>query len=133
VTASGWTTSPGTETKVDVLVSNAGGSITGVIKDRENRPVSAARYILLPEPSLRGNRPLITNGVASEQGLFKIDAVRPGEYTLIAFPDEDRYTPVFMRDLETVQQFERFGERILVTAGQTMQVTVTVSPNLRDR
>jgi protocatechuate 3,4-dioxygenase beta subunit len=135
VTASGWAASAGTETTVDVIVSNAGGSITGVIKDRKNRPVSAGRYILLPEPSLRANLPLITTSVASEQGMFKIEAVRPGEYTLIAFPDEDRYTPVFMRDLERVQQFERFGERIQVIAGQTTQVSVTVPPAqvLRDR
>ena len=118
MTASGFSTTPGTESTLDVIVSNAGGSISGVIKDRENRPILGARYILLPEPSLRANPLFITNGLALEQGVVKVDGIRPGEYTLIAFPDEDRYTPVFMRDLQRVQQFERFGEHIQVIAGR---------------
>ena len=66
--------------------------------------------------------------VGTRKGAFIIESVLPGEYTLIAFPDDDQLTPVFLRHLELVGKYERFGQRVHVEAGQTQQVTLRTVP-----
>jgi protocatechuate 3,4-dioxygenase beta subunit len=131
VMGSGFSVPPSTENTLEVEISNAGGAVTGIIKDRDDRPVSGGRYVLLPDPALRTNPALITTGVADGKGEFKIEAILPGEYTVIAFPDEDRFTPIFMRNVSVVEKYEPFGERVHIEEGST-QVNVHIIPDLEN-
>lgn len=131
VMASGFSTRPGKETELEMTVSNNGGIIEGNIRDKENNPLPGARYVLLPEKSLRQNRMLLQYGAAYEGGGFKIESVIPGDYRLIAFPDDDRFGPSFMRDLESIESYEAFGLWLHVDAGQTVSVTAVIVPNVR--
>ncbi len=125
---SGFSSKPGRESALEVTISNAGGAITGIIKDSQDRPLKSARFALLPEPRLRGNPLLLKTGVANTNGDFKIDAIRPGNYTLLAFPDEDQFTPAFLRDRDMLEKVEAFGHPISIRAGQTIRADVTVVP-----
>ncbi len=128
ILGSGFSVSPGRERSLEVIISNAGGSVSGVIKDRQDKPIPAGRFVLLPEPSLRANPLLRKIGLADEKGLFTIDAIRPGEYTLIALPDEDRFTPPFLRSSELIQKYERFGRHISIGPGETTHTDLTAAP-----
>jgi hypothetical protein len=130
VTRSGFSIEPGRESVLEIVIGNVGGKVSGVIRDRDNTPLPGARYVLLPEPSLRSNRSLITTGAAYEKGGFDIPSVPPGDYTLLAFPDDERFSSAVLRDVERLEQYEAFGERIHIAAGETVVVTITVVPNL---
>jgi len=125
---SAFSSKPGRESTLEVTVSNAGGAVTGIIKDLQDRPLKSARFALLPELRLRGNPLLLKTGVANANGDFTIDAIRPGNYTLLAFPDEDQFTPAFLRDRDLLEKFEAFGNLISIGAGQTIRADVTVVP-----
>lgn len=128
VTSSGLFMPAGKNSTVKVIISNFGGEVIGTIRDAENVPVPSSRYILLPESTLRDNPLFIRSGTSYEGGRFKLQGLAPGEYTLIAFPDEEKFSPTFVRNLENISQYEAFGQHIHVGAGQTTQVTVVVVP-----
>jgi Carboxypeptidase regulatory-like domain len=128
VMSSGFSTMPGKDSSLDVVISNASGTLEGVVRDRQQKPVPAGRIVLLPDLRLRSNPFLIRTGVAVERGEFKIEIIPPGEYTAIALPDEDQFTPAFLRDLTSVESYERFGEHIHIAAGESTRMDLTVAP-----
>jgi hypothetical protein len=128
VMGSGFSSKAGRESTLEVTISNAGGVIMGIIKNPQDKPLKSARFVLLPELRLRGNPLLLKTGVANPNGDFMIDAIRPGNYTLLAFPDEDQFTPAFLRDRDMLEKFEAFGHPISIGAGQTIRADVVVVP-----
>jgi len=127
VVTTGFSTTPGKESNLEVVISNAGGTLVGVIKDQQDKPVPAGRVVLLPELSRRSNPFLVRTGVAIERGEFTIETIPPGEYTAIAFPDEDQFTPAFLRDMQTVEKYERFGQRVHIEAREPTRMDLTVA------
>ncbi len=128
VLTTGFSVAAGKDTFLDLVISNAGGTLTGVIKDQHQNPVPAGRIALLPEPSLRTNPFLVKTGVAIERGEFTLEMIPPGEYTAIAFADEDQFTPTFLRDLQSVEKYERFGQHVHIGARETTRIDLTVAP-----
>jgi len=126
--ASGFSVAPGTQHTLDITVSNASGTLTGVVRDRQDNPVPAARIVLLPDVSMRSNPTLVRTGVAIERGEFTIETVPPGEYTVIALPDEDEFTPAVLRVQESVEKYERFGKHVHIGARETTRAELTVAP-----
>ena len=124
--AAGFTPTPGKESILEVVVSNAAGAFAGIIKDRQDKPLPGGRLLLLPEPSLRSNSQLVRTAVAVERGEFSLETIPPGEYTAIAFPDEDQYTPAYIR--EAGEKYERFGQHIHIAAHETTRADLTVAP-----
>jgi hypothetical protein len=126
VMGSGFSSKPDSESALQVTISNTGGGIAGTIKDDMDRPVTSGRFVLLPEARLRTNPNLLKTGVANENGEFTINAIRPGNYTLLAFPDDDQFTPAFLRNRDLLEKYEAFGHSISLGAGQTIRADVTV-------
>ena len=131
VMGSGFSSRPARESVLEVTISNAGGVITGIIKDRQDKPLGTGRFVLLPGPRLRANPFLLKTGVANVNGEFTIDAICPGNYTLLGFPDEDEFTPAFLRNRDLLERYEAFGKPVSVGAGQTIRADVTVVPQAR--
>jgi len=90
--------------------------------------LGSARFVLVPEPRLRSNPILLRTGVTNANGDFTINGIRPGNYTLLGFPDEDQFTPAFLRDRDLLEKYEAFGHPISIGAGQTIRADVTVVP-----
>jgi hypothetical protein len=125
----GFSGQPGKEGVLEIVLSNASGSLAGIVKNKQEKPVPAGRIALLPEPALRGNPFLVRTTVAIEEGKFTMETIPPGDYTAIAFPDEDKFTPAFLRDLPSVEKYERFGQHVTIEAKETKHLDLTVAPS----
>ena len=125
----GFSAQPGKEDVLEVVISNASGSLAGIVKDKQEKPVPAGRIALLPEPALRSNPFLVRTTVAIEEGKFIMETIPPGDYTAIAFPDEDKFTPAFLRDLPSIEKYERFGQHVQIEAKETKRLDLTVAPS----
>jgi hypothetical protein len=128
VMGTGIVAKPGREHLLEIIITNASGALAGIVLDAQNEPVSAARVVLLPEPALRANPMLQFTTVANGKGEFGIESMLPGNYTLIALPDKDEFTPTFVRDPRNLQQYQRFGQQVRIEAGLTGRVTLLVAP-----
>jgi hypothetical protein len=129
VTTSGFSASPEEDHTLEVIISNAGGNVAGTIKDVQGKPGAGARVVLLPDPSLRDNPAFLRIALAAESGEFSMDMIPPGNYTAIAFPAEEQFTPMFLTEPRWVEQYERYGQPIRIDAGETSRVDlVTVTP-----
>jgi len=112
-----------------VIISNAGGNVAGTIKDIQDKPGAGARVVLLPGSSLRDNPVFLKIALASESGEFSMEMIPPGNYTAIAFPAEEQFTPMFLTEPRWVEQYERYGQPIHIDAGETSRVDlVTITP-----
>jgi len=129
VTTSGFSVSPEEDRALEVIISNAGGNVAGTIKDVQDKPAAGARVVLLPDPSLRNNPAFLRVALGADSGDFSIEMIPPGNYTAIAFPAEEQFTPMFLTEPRWVEQYERYGQPIRIDAGQTSRVDlITVTP-----
>ncbi len=129
VTTSGFSASPEEDRTLEVIISNAGGNVAGTIKDVQDKPAAGARVVLLPDPSLRHNPAFLRVALAADFGEFSMEMIPPGNYTAIAFPAEEQFTPMFLTEVRWVEQYERYGQPIHIDAGETSRADlVTVTP-----
>jgi protocatechuate 3,4-dioxygenase beta subunit len=71
---------------VDVIIDTRGGGVHGVVRDASNQSAGEAVVVLIPPAAYRSN-PLFHKRVrANAEGRFTVDGIRPGEYSLLAFP-----------------------------------------------
>lgn len=118
VTDSDFSTAPGENRTLEIVYSTAGGRLTGVIKDNDDKPVGDGRVALLAAP--RGSTPTRIT-LASETGEFEMEMIPPGDYIAIAFPPET--------DVQHVEQYERYGRQVHIDAHETSSVeVVAVTP-----
>jgi hypothetical protein len=130
VTTSGFSASPEEDRTLEVIISNDGGNVAGTIKDILDKPGAGARVVLLPDSSLRDNPVFLKIALASESGEFSMEMIPPGNYTAIAFPAEEQFTPMFLTEPRWVEQYERYGQPIHIDAGETSRADlITVTPD----
>jgi hypothetical protein len=124
----GFSTSPGQESAMEVVISNAGGTLTGIVKDRQDKPIAAGRVVLVPEAARRANPFLIRTTVAIEKGAFTVETLLPGDYTAIALPDADQFTPAYLRDIQNVEKYEPYGQKVHIGPNEVTRSDLTVVP-----
>jgi hypothetical protein len=71
-----------------VTLSDAAGSVQGVVKDRDGRIIAGAAVVLTPWPmTLDANYPFdLLETRADTNGLFAFQTVKPGEYRVVSVP-----------------------------------------------
>jgi hypothetical protein len=127
VTSSGFSSAPGEERLLEVIVSNAGGAITGRITEGDGKPAAGSRVVLLASAQLRANPAFGKVAVAGDTGQFRIQAIAPGEYIIMAFSAEEQSTPQ-----ENYERFERFGQHVQIGAqGESRVDLVTILTDVR--
>ncbi len=117
-------TGPGKLT-LEVIVSKDGGQMEGVVSDKDGVTVPGATVLLVPEPRKRIRSDLFIHTQADQNGVYRMRAIPPGNYKLLAWKDvEDGiwFDPDFLRN------YEAKGEAISVEAGGKMSNVLTVLP-----
>jgi protocatechuate 3,4-dioxygenase beta subunit len=89
---------------LDVLISPAGATIQGVVKDANDHPVSAAMVVTVPQGKHSDRFDLYQTAATDQQGTFKIRGAAPGTYKVFAWEDVDNeawFDPDFMKNYES--------------------------------
>jgi hypothetical protein len=129
VTSSGFASAPGEDRVLEVFISNTGGRLTGVLKNTQDRPLPGARVVLLPAQPLSANPSFSKVALADDAGQFRIDAIPPGEYLVIAFPPEDLSSTMSLDNAQWTQRYERYGQLVEISGHVESRIDlVTITP-----
>jgi hypothetical protein len=92
---------------LDIILSNNGGQIEGVVLNASDQPVTAATVVLVPDEPRRSETHLYKEVTADQYGRFNIKAIAPGGYKLFAWEEVDSGA---YQDAEFLKAFEALGE-----------------------
>ena len=95
---------PGGHLTADLIASANGAEVSGVVSDSSGQALPNAIVIAAPEPRLRGRVDSYRKTVSDQNGHFTLKAIRPGEYTLLAWESVDEnafYNPEFLKTYES--------------------------------
>ena len=107
-----------------VELSDAGGTIAGVVTDRGGTPVAGAQIVLVPPINLRLDQTAYKTATTNEQGRFTISAIRPAVYTAFAFtrrPDAGA-----LMNSEFMVPYLNFGVPVEISKAQIIRQDLTV-------
>lgn len=74
---------------VELLISPSGGYVEGLVLDEAGQVFSGATVVLVPEDSNLDQPNLFRTATTDRKGTFRIRAIVPGSYQLLAFDDVD--------------------------------------------
>jgi Carboxypeptidase regulatory-like domain len=107
---------------LDIVLSSAGATIEGAVVDAKEQPVPDATVVIVPNIEKRNQRDLFKKSTSDQHGHFKLEGVRPGEYTLLALDDLDED----YRDPDVLKPYEDRGQTIRVEKGERKGVLLKV-------
>jgi hypothetical protein len=102
-----------------IEISGQAGTVTGVVTDRDSRPVANARVVFVPPLELRRENPAYKEAVTNPQGQFTVVGLRPGTYTAYAFASTVKERGWF--DSQYMAQFAAAGVSVSVERGARLQ------------
>ena len=110
---------------LQLVLSGAGGQVRGVVRSRDDLPVSGATVALVPAPELRDQPALFKVARSDANGGFFFAGIRPGDYTVLAWQEIESglwQDPLFLRS------FERLAVPVRVAEASTPTVELRVIP-----
>ena len=114
--------SNGVAGSLQITLSPAGAQVDGRVQDQEDKPVSGATVVLIPD----SRRYSLYKEVNSDQnGGFSFKGVAPGEYTALAWEDIE---PGAYQDPEFLKQFEGKVQAVSLKASDHKSVQLKVIP-----
>ncbi len=96
---------------LELVISTAAGTVTGVVLDDKKSSVSGASAVLVPESGRRTQTDLFKMAVADQNGHFSISGVAPGDYKLFAW---DQVEMGAYQDPEFLKPFESKGKAVTI-------------------
>ena len=104
----GFTVAASEHLDLEILLGSDGGSVEGVVSDSDDKPVTGATVVLIPNDPVLRARPDFVKDVFNEQvGHFELKSAAPGEYKLFAWDDIESgnwFDPDVLRSVEAKGQ-----------------------------
>jgi hypothetical protein len=101
---------PGVAPTVTVLVSAAGGQISGTVKG-EKGPAQGVTVVLIPDVTKRHRQDLFKVAATDQYGKFSLTSIAPGDYQLFSW---DAIEMGQWNDPDFLQQYETKGKSISI-------------------
>jgi hypothetical protein len=101
------------------------GAIDGIVRNRSGEPAPDAVVLLVPSLDRRENPNTFKTAVTDQRGIFAINGVRPGAYTILAWEDIERGAHLNPDFLKT---FEKRGAAARVERGSRTTVEALIAP-----
>jgi hypothetical protein len=110
------------DSTVVFVVSNRPGNVSGTVTDTQNKPLTAAGVVLVPEPPPRMLDPFsLKRATSNPDGTFSIRDVPPGTYKAVVLLGSERASD---HDITILTAKLPFSETLTVKHGQTPNATV---------
>ena len=106
-----------------VVFSNLGASVRGVVKEEDGRVVPDAVVALIPDEPLRGIGYLYRSIVSDVDGNFELSGIVPGKYHLFAWPRTNG-TPFMNEDF--MNNYQAVGKPVAINKSDDL-ITVDVT------
>ena len=116
-----------TTDRIQIVLSTNAGALEGSVVSENREPLANVPVALVPDATRRHRADLYRSARTDESGLFRLEAIPPGDYSVFAWEDiEDG----LWRDPEFIQRNEAAGRTVRVTEGgrDTIEVPATRSP-----
>ena len=114
---------------LEVVLDFTGGTVTGLLRDEDEQPISGARVALLStDPEKRSSERYFRSGAADQDGQYKISAIIPGNYLLLAWPE---LNVARVRDPELLAQLEEHGVSVIVDKSATVQQDLILTEDIQ--
>jgi hypothetical protein len=109
---SGFNVNGGTTT-VDLVASERGAAIDGIVTNQKDEPCSDATVVAVPEARFRNHPDRYRKTATDQAGRFTLRGLPPGSYTVFSWESVDGeayYNPDFLRAYEGQGKAVRLGE-----------------------
>ena len=111
---------------LDVVISPAGATIQGIVKDANDHPVPAATVVTVPQGKHQDRIDLYQTAVTDQQGFFKIRGAAPGEYKVFAWEDVENDA---WFDADFMKNYESQGTSLSVSEWERSTLSLRVIPS----
>jgi protocatechuate 3,4-dioxygenase beta subunit len=108
-----------TEGPLILEVSGSGGTVQGMVVDKNGAPVSGAQVMLVPPIDFRDDQTAYKGAMTNERGRFRIVGLRPGTYTAYSIPQ--RAEAGAWMNPEFITPYLSFGVQVDIPQGQAIE------------
>ena len=115
--------------ELEVVLDFTGGTVTGLLRDEDEQPISGVRVALLStDQEKRGSERYFRSGAADQDGQYKISTIIPGDYLLLVWPESN---VARVQDPELFAQLEEHAVRVTVEKSATVQQDLTLTSDIQ--
>jgi sarcosine oxidase gamma subunit len=111
---------------IEVSIRSGGSTVSGIVRDANQKAVITARVALVPQLTRRGNTTLFKTVLSDRDGHFTLTAVPPGEYKLFAWFDVPTNAPL---NPAFLSKYEARGQVITVLPNTNVEEQLTAIPD----
>jgi hypothetical protein len=128
VLADGVTVTGAGTVEIEITLASDGGAVEGVVRDKNEQPVSGATILLAPDRRSRAD--LFKSTASDQNGHYEFAAIAPGDYNLFAWDDVE---PDAWNDPDFLKDYEKQGEKVALErkARATADLHVAIPPDAR--
>jgi hypothetical protein len=113
---------------LEIVLSNEGGRIEGIVSGDDKKPVTEANVVLVPEDKLRVDYTLYQTTTSDQKGHFVITGIRPGTYKVFAWEELGDDENGFYYD-DFLRQYEASAQKVTVERKGQSTVAVKAIPS----
>jgi hypothetical protein len=106
---------------LDITLGAPGGSITGTVRDNQDRPTSSSTVVVIPEAILQGQLTFTRVDQTDQRGDFTFSGLPPGDYRVFAW---EYVEPGGYENQEFLKQYVTQGTRIALKNSSAVNVTL---------
>ena len=114
---------------LEVVLDFTGGTVTGLLLDEDEQLIFGVHVALLStDEEKRGSERYFRSGAADQDGQYKISAIIPGDYLLLAWPESD---VARVQDPELFTQLEEHAVSVTVDKSAIVQQDLTLTEDIQ--
>lgn len=111
---------------IAIALAFDGGAVQGVVRDKNQQPVSGATILLAPDRRSRAD--LFASTTSDQNGHYEMAAIAPGNYKLFAWEDAE---PKAWEDSDFLKEYETLGEKTVLepSARASVDLHLAIRPD----